>query len=72
MSDHDEPRGFLVFSVVHQAFIGLCMNRLPLAHKISRVTKYSLLYSFPSFEPVLVPCPVLLLLDQHTGFSGDR
>ena len=27
---------------------------------------------FPNFEPVSCSCLVLLLLDPHTGFSGDR
>ena len=27
---------------------------------------------FPNFEPVSCSCRVLLLLDPHTGFSGDR
>ena len=30
------------------------------------------MYSFPIFEPSIVPCPVLLLLDLHTSFSGGR
>ena len=31
------------------------------------------MYSFPSLEPVVIPCSVLtVLLDLHTGFSGGR
>ena len=32
----------------------------------------ALTYSFPILNQLVVQCPVLLLLDLHTGFAGGR